>query len=166
MTTEICSVSNTKVNTPLGIVVKALLEKRGMRQGVLADKLEMTDSNLSQRLRAGTMSQESIIRINNLFNVNLLHLINRFESGIPIEEVLATKSTDQFVNVELELTPEEVKEVMLNQQKSKEELNAKFNELVGQIKTWIDHDQERMRKQEEIINMLMEERAEYKSKKK
>jgi transcriptional regulator with XRE-family HTH domain len=165
MTTLICTVSKKTVQTPLGIIIRALLKEKRLNQADLAAALDITDSNLSQRLRIGTMTQDLLKQTGEFFEVNLMDLIDRYEKGEKVEDLLAEKKRDT-VGVGLFLSDEEVKEVIKNQTKSHKQLMAEFHSLVGQMRTWLEHDRQKSLRQEELINLLMEERAEYKAKKK
>lgn len=163
--TEICGVEKKDPQNPLRIVVKALLKDKGMNQKDLADYLETEDANLSQRLLRGSMTTKMLGQLNELFGVDVLNLASQVRSGVPIEKALIKKNSGN-VEIDFHLSPEEVKEVMMNQNKTIAELQQKIDLLVGQIATWIEHDVQKAHRQDEIINTLMEERAEYKSKKK
>jgi hypothetical protein len=165
MTTKFCSVRKKKVQTLLGVIISALLQERRLNQASLAAHLNVIDSNLSQRLRIGTMTQEMLKQTGDFFDVNLLDLIVRHEKGETIEDFMAEKNCET-VGAGLFLSDEEVKEVIKNQTKSHEQLMADFHALVGQIRTWLEDDRQKSLRQEELINLLMEERAEYKAKKK
>jgi transcriptional regulator with XRE-family HTH domain len=154
------------MDNSLRIVVSALLNQRKMTQNELARELDTTTSNLSTRLKVGSMKSGMIKKISEFFDVDILDFIRRYESGESIQEILNTPEKKILESIELELSPEEVKEVLLNAKRDQEELKEEFHQLVAQVKTWIQHDLEKSRRQEELINMLLEERAEYKAKKK
>jgi hypothetical protein len=100
------------------------------------------------------------------FGANLMDLMNRLEKGESIDSIIENTERKLTESIELELSPEEVKEVLLNAKRDQEELKEEFHQLVAQVKTWIQHDLEKSRRQEDLINMLLEERAEYRAKKK
>ena len=162
--TDFCSIMTSESNNSLTAVILALLNKKKMKQADLADLLNTTGSNLSARLKAGSMKSSMLKKIGEILEADIIQLMNRYEQGEPLQSVIDEPYQEYLTQIELKLTPEEVKQVMINQQKSQEEIQEQFNQLVSQIKTWIQHDQEKMRQQQEIINMLMEERAEYKIK--
>ena len=137
-----------------------------MQQMELADILDTTSSNLTQRLKAGSMTAEMHKKIDEHFGVNTFDLVRRYEEGEPIESILQNLNPTNKVAIDVELSPEEVKEIVANQGKTMKELQAQLDQLMGQIKTWIQHDIEKSMKQEQLINTLLEERAEYKGKKK
>lgn len=163
--TQICFVEKKNPENPLRQVVKALLKERSVSQKELADYLDTEDANLSQRLLRGSMTSKMIGKVNEFFAVDVLRMATRVRNGEPIEEVLKNKNGSK-VEIDFTLSPEEAKEIIANQGKSMKELQNQLDQLMGQIKTWIQHDIEKSMKQEQLINTLMEERAEYKSKKK
>lgn len=163
---EFCGIMTSESNNSLTAVILALLNKKKMKQADLADLLNTTGSNLSARLKAGSMKSSMLKKIGEILEADIIQLMNRYEHGESLHSVIEEQPIEILSQIELKLTPEEVKQVMINQQKSQEELQDQFNQLVSQIKTWIQHDQEKMRKQDEIINMLMDERSAYKSKSK
>jgi transcriptional regulator with XRE-family HTH domain len=163
--TQICFVEKKNPENPLRQVVKALLKERSVSQKELADYLDTEDANLSQRLLRGSMTSKMIGKVNEYFAVDVLSLTTRVRNGEPIEDVLKNKQGSK-VEIDFTLSPEEAKEIIANQGKSMKELQAQLDQLMGQIKTWIQHDVEKSLKQEQLINTLLEERAEYKSGKK
>lgn len=163
--TEICEVEKKDPQNPLRIVVKALMKDKGMNQKDLADYLETEDANLSQRLLRGSMTTKMLGQLSELFQTDVLNLISQVRSGVPVEQALKNRNGGK-VEIDFQLSPEEVKEVMINQSKTISELQQKIDLLVGQIATWIEHDVQKAHRQDEIINTLMEERAEYRKLKK
>lgn len=163
--TQFCFVNTKKKETPIEVVIKALLKQERMQQIDLADILETTPANLSQRLKAGRMTAEMHKRIDEHFNINTFELVRRYEEGESLESILQNLNPSAKRAIDVELSPDEVKEIVANQGKTMKELQNQLDQLMGQIKTWIQHDIEKSMKQEQLINTLLEERAEYKSKK-
>lgn len=163
---EFCYIMAEKKENSLTAVLVALLNKKKMTQKELAYALDTTPSNLSARLKAGSMTSKMMRAISKILGEDLVALIVRHEAGESVESILDNKEPKLSESIEFELTTDEVKEVLLNAKKDQDQLKQEFNQLVGQIKTWIQHDLEKSRRQEELINMLLEERAEYKAKKK
>lgn len=112
------------------------------------------------------MRSDMIIAVNKALEIDLLSMVDRFQNGESLDSIMKNADSKSLESIEFELTPDEIKEVLLNAKKDQEQLKQEFNQLVGQIKTWIQHDLEKSRRQDELINMLLEERAEYKTKKK
>jgi len=163
---EFCYTMTEIKENSLTAVVVALLNKKKMTQKELAYALDTTPSNLSARLKAGSMTSKMMRAVSKILGEDLIGLTVRHESGESIDSILENQEPKLSESIELELSPEEVKEVLLNAKRDQEELKEEFHQLVAQVKTWIQHDLEKSRRQEDLINMLLEERAEYRAKKK
>jgi DNA-binding Xre family transcriptional regulator len=150
----------------ISAVILGLLNQRKMTQNELAKEIGTAKSNLSSRLKAGSMKSSMLRSIGEFFKVDIIDMIRRYEAGESLQTILNEPEKKVLEKIDFQLSNEEVKVVLLNQSKSQEELLEQFDQLVGQIKTWIQHDLEKSRRQDELINMLLEERAEYKEKKK
>lgn len=154
------------MDNSLKTVITAILNQRKMTQNELARELDTTTSNLSSRLKVGSMKSSMIKRISEILKVDLLDMIQRHEQGESLQSILEKPNSKSLEIIELSLTPDEVREALLYTKKEQEELKQDFQQLIGQIKTWIQHDVQKALRQEELINMLLEERADYKAKKK
>lgn len=152
-------------NEAVTAVLLRLLDEHKMRQYELAPILQTSEANVSLRIKTGSMKVKMIQAIDKHFKVDFMSMVNRYQSGESLDSIFNPIS-NKSVEVDFQLTPEEVKQVIMNQGKTIQELRQTVEQLVGQISTWIEHDVQKSLKQEEIINTLMEERAEYKSKKK
>lgn len=147
-------------------VLLAFMDYKGLSQRKFAEKIDSKPANFNKRVAAGSMRADMILKINETFGIDLLSMVNRVLAGESVDSVVKNAQAKQKENIEFELSAEEVKEVIMNQTKSHEELMAEFHALVGQMRTWLEHDRQKSLRQEELINLLMEERAEYKAKKK
>jgi transcriptional regulator with XRE-family HTH domain len=154
------------MDNSLKTVILAVLNQKKMTQNELARRLDTASSNISARMKAGSMKSKMIKSISEILEVDLLDMIKRHEQGESINSILEKPSGKPLESIDLQLTPEEVREVLLNTKRDQDELKKDFQQLIGQLKTWIQHDVQKAIRQEELINLLMEERAEYKAKKK
>jgi predicted XRE-type DNA-binding protein len=148
----------------LRTVLLAYMDYKGLSQRRIAEMIGSKPANFNKRVIAGSMRSDMIIEINRVLEIDLLSMVDRYQNGESLDSIMKNADSRPIESIELELSPEEVKEVLLNAKRDQEELKEEFHQLVAQVKTWIQHDLEKSRRQEELINMLLEERAEFKKK--
>ena len=82
----------TKRNNAFKQVIIALLDHKVMSQRQLSIMLDTSPSNLNQRINAGSMRPDMILKLNEIFKTDILQLTIRHQNGEKIESLI--KSLD------------------------------------------------------------------------
>lgn len=68
-------------NEAMRKVIMALLKTKGMSQRQLAIELDTSPSNLNQRINAGSMKPDMILKLDQVLATDVLAFVQRLESG-------------------------------------------------------------------------------------
>ena len=122
-------------------VVMALLDAKNLSQRQLALELDTSPSNFNQRILAGSMRPDMIMAFNKILGIDLLKLIEMYESGETlntiIQSALQSSSTSK----------QELSESSSNLANLIEEQNRTLSALQSQI-------QEVANQQQQVIDLL------------
>lgn len=75
-------------NEAMRKVIMALLKVRGVSQRLLAIELDTSPSNLNQRINAGSMKPDMILKLDKILSTDILAFVQRLESGEKWSNVL------------------------------------------------------------------------------
>jgi hypothetical protein len=71
-----------------------------MSQRQLSIELDTSPSNLNQRINAGSMRPDMIMKINKIFNTDLLQLVIRLQNGEKSDVIIKSLSNNNSVTKE------------------------------------------------------------------
>lgn len=138
---------STKKKEAFKSVVLALLDAKRISQRELAIELDTSPSNLNQRILAGSMRPEMILKINQYLDVDLLGMISRYEKGEQIQLILK-EELDPLKHYKRRENSSfhDLKELIIMQQKSIELLNNQVQLLTSQLHLWMERDKLKTKK--------------------
>jgi lambda repressor-like predicted transcriptional regulator len=90
----------SKRNNAFKQVIIALLEHKAMSQRQLSIELDTSPSNLNQRINAGSMRPDMIMKINKIFNTDVLQLVIRLQNGEKSDVIIKSLSNNNSVTKE------------------------------------------------------------------
>lgn len=122
-------------------VILALLDAKRISQRELATELDTSPSNLNQRILAGSMRPDMILKINEQLDVDLLGMIARYEKGEQIQSILK-EELDPLKHYKRKESGSyhDLKELLETQQKSIELLSNQVQILTTQLHLWMERD--------------------------
>lgn len=122
-------------------VILALLDAKRISQRELATELDTSPSNLNQRILAGSMRPDMILKINEQLDVDLLGMIARYEKGEQIQSILK-EELDPLKHYKRKESGSyhDLKELLETQQKSIELLSNQVQILTAQLHLWMERD--------------------------
>jgi len=120
----------TKRNNAFKQVIIALLDHKAMSQRQLSIKLDTSPSNLNQRINAGSMRPDMILKLNEIFNTDILQLTIRHQNGEKLESLM--KSLDSPIALSKESIAE-FKNTIEEQEKTIVYLQNQVNTLITTI---------------------------------
>ncbi len=120
----------TKRNNAFKQVIIALLDHKVMSQRQLSIKLDTSPSNLNQRINAGSMRPDMILKLNEIFNTDILQLTIRHQNGEKLESLM--KSLDSPIALSKESIAE-FKNTIEEQEKTIVYLQNQVNTLITTI---------------------------------
>lgn len=82
-------------NEAMRKVIMALLKTKGMSQRQLAIELDTSPSNLNQRINAGSMKPDMILRLDQVLATDVLAFVQRLESGEKWNAILKDIETNK-----------------------------------------------------------------------
>ncbi len=129
-------------------VVLALLDAKRISQRELAIELDTSPSNLNQRIIAGSMRPDMILRFNDYLDVDLLNMVSKFEKGETMHLILK-EELDPLKHYKRResISYHELKELIETQGKAIKLLADQVQTLTTQINIWMEKDM--LRKNEE-----------------
>ena len=120
----------TKRNNAFKQVIIALLDHKVMSQRQLSIMLDTSPSNLNQRINAGSMRPDMILKLNEIFNTDILQLTIRHQNGEKLESLM--KSLDSPIALSKESIAE-FKNTIEEQEKTIVYLQNQVNTLITTI---------------------------------
>ena len=136
MSVDICGMVKESMIT-LGETVRMLLSEHQISQAELARQLNTTASNLSDRIRANSFTSKMIDDISSIFKVNIRGVFHELKKGETLTSAIDLHKLDSIPGsnkIVLELTPEEIKEIILNQNRTNQELRDEIKKLMEEIR--------------------------------
>jgi uncharacterized coiled-coil protein SlyX len=122
--------SKTKRNNAFKQVIIALLDHKVMSQRQLSIKLDTSPSNLNQRINAGSMRPDMILKLNEIFNTDILQLTIRHQNGEKLESLMKSLDSPNALSKE---TIAEFKNTIEEQEKTIVYLQNQVNTLITTI---------------------------------
>jgi plasmid maintenance system antidote protein VapI len=122
-------------------VVLALLDAKRISQRELAIELDTSPSNLNQRILAGSMRPDMILRFNDYLDVDLLNMVSKFEKGESIPLILK-EELDPLKHYKRResISSHELKELLENQANEIKLLTKQVQTLTAQINILLEKD--------------------------
>ena len=120
----------TKRNNAFKQVIITLLDHKVMSQRQLSIKLDTSPSNLNQRINAGSMRPDMILKLNEIFNTDILQLTIRHQNGEKIESLMKSLDSPNALNKE---SVAEFKNTIEEQEKTIVYLQNQVNTLITTI---------------------------------
>ena len=120
----------TKRNNAFKQVIIALLDHKAMSQRQLSIKLDTSPSNLNQRINAGSMRPDMILKLNEIFNTDILQLTIRHQNGEKIESLMNSLDSPNALSKE---SIAEFKNTIEEQEKTIVYLQNQVNTLITTI---------------------------------
>jgi hypothetical protein len=120
----------TKRNNAFKQVIIALLDHKVMSQRQLSIMLDTSPSNLNQRINAGSMRPDMILKLNEIFNTDILQLTIRHQNGEKIESLMKSLDSPNALNKE---SVAEFKNTIEEQEKTIVYLQNQVNTLITTI---------------------------------
>lgn len=120
----------TKRNNAFKQVIIALLDHKVMSQRQLSIKLDTSPSNLNQRINAGSMRPDMILKLNEIFNTDILQLTIRHQNGEKLESLMKSLDAPNALNKE---SVTEFKNTIEEQEKTIVYLQNQVNTLITTI---------------------------------
>ena len=120
----------TKRNNAFKQVIIALLDHKVMSQRQLSIKLDTSPSNLNQRINAGSMRPDMILKLNEIFNTDILQLTIRHQNGEKIESLMNSLDSPNALSKE---SIAEFKNTIEEQEKTIVYLQNQVNTLITTI---------------------------------
>jgi hypothetical protein len=120
----------TKRNNAFKQVIIALLDHKVMSQRQLSIKLDTSPSNLNQRINAGSMRPDMILKLNEIFNTDILQLTIRHQNGEKIESLMKSLDSPNALSKE---SIAEFKNTIEEQEKTIVYLQNQVNTLITTI---------------------------------
>lgn len=111
-------------------VILGLLAERGMSQRQLAIELDTSPSNLNQRINAGSMRPEMIMKLDRLLGSDVLSLAQRLKNGEKWSEVLLELKAYKSGKVK---TPKDYERIISDQQDTISELQEQVSTLIATL---------------------------------
>lgn len=137
MSVDICGMVTEK-NITIGETIRMLLSENQISQAELARQLNTTASNLSDRIRANSFTSKMIEDISTVFKVNIRGVFHELKKGESLTQAIDMHKLDSLPGsnkIVLELTPEEIKEILLNQNRTNQELRDEIKKLMEEIRS-------------------------------
>lgn len=120
----------TKRNNAFKQVIIALLDYKVMSQRQLSIMLDTSPSNLNQRINAGSMRPDMILKLNEIFNTDILQLTIRHQNGEKLESLMKSLDAPNALNKE---SVTEFKNTIEEQEKTIVYLQNQVNTLITTI---------------------------------
>ena len=120
----------TKRNNAFKQVIIALLDHKAMSQRQLSIKLDTSPSNLNQRINAGSMRPDMILKLNEIFNTDILQLTIRHQNGEKLESLMKSLDSPNALSKE---SIAEFKNTIEEQEKTIVYLQNQVNTLITTI---------------------------------
>ena len=120
----------TKRNNAFKQVIIALLDHKVMSQRQLSIKLDPSPSNLNQRINAGSMRPDMILKLNEIFKTDILQLTIRHQNGEKLESLMKSLDAPNALNKE---SVTEFKNTIEEQEKTIVYLQNQVNTLITTI---------------------------------
>jgi len=120
----------TKRNNAFKQVIIALLDHKVMSQRQLSIMLDTSPSNLNQRINAGSMRPDMILKLNEIFNTDILQLTIRQQNGEKIESLMKSLDSPNALSKE---SIAEFKNTIEEQEKTIVYLQNQVNTLITTI---------------------------------
>ena len=120
----------TKRNNAFKQVIIALLDHKVMSQRQLSIMLDTSPSNLNHRINAGSMRPDMILKLNEIFNTDILQLTIRHQNGEKIESLMKSLDAPNAINTE---SVTEFKNTIDEQEKTIVYLQNQVNTLINTI---------------------------------
>ena len=120
----------TKRNNAFKQVIIALLDHKAMSQRQLSIKLDTSPSNLNQRINAGSMRPDMILKLNEIFNTDILQLTIRHQNGEKLESLMKSLDSPNALSKE---SIDEFKNTIEEQEKTIVYLQNQVNTLITTI---------------------------------
>lgn len=120
----------TKRNNAFKQVIIALLDHKVMSQRQLSIMLDTSPSNLNQRINAGSMRPDMILKLNEIFNTDILQLTIRHQNGEKLESLMKSLDAPNALNKE---SVTEFKNTIEEQEKTIVYLQNQVNTLITTI---------------------------------
>jgi uncharacterized coiled-coil protein SlyX len=120
----------TKRNNAFKQVIIALLDHKVMSQRQLSIKLDTSPSNLNQRINAGSMRPDMILKLNEIFNTDILQLTIRHQNGEKLESLMKSLDSPNALSKE---SIAEFKNMIEEQEKTIVYLQNQVNTLITTI---------------------------------
>jgi transcriptional regulator with XRE-family HTH domain len=129
-------------NVDYGKTVRYLLESRGKRQVELAEYLFTSRQNLSDRMRKNSFTNQMLDKICDFFDLDVRAVAKQFHQyGYSFENIIDSKVEEpksEYSNkISIELSPEEVRQILFNQTKTIDDLQKEIKNLSEQFKELI-----------------------------
>lgn len=120
----------TKRNNAFKQVIIALLDYKVMSQRQLSIMLDTSPSNLNQRINAGSMRPDMILKLNEIFKTDILQLTIRHQNGEKLESLMKSLDAPNALNKE---SVTEFKNTIEEQEKTIVYLQNQVNTLITTI---------------------------------
>jgi len=120
----------TKRNNAFKQVIIALLDHKVMSQRQLSIMLDTSPSNLNQRINAGSMRPDMILKLNEIFNTDILQLTIRHQNGEKLESLMKSLDSPNALSKE---SIAEFKNTIEEQEKTIVYLQNQVNTLITTI---------------------------------
>ena len=120
----------TKRNNAFKQVIIALLDHKVMSQRQLSIMLDTSPSNLNQRINAGSMRPDMILKLNEIFNTDILQLTIRHQNGEKLESLMKSLDSPNALSKE---SIDEFKNTIEEQEKTIVYLQNQVNTLITTI---------------------------------
>jgi len=120
----------TKRNNAFKQVIIALLDYKVMSQHQLSIMLDTSPSNLNQRINAGSMRPDMILKLNEIFKTDILQLTLRHQNGEKLESLIKSLDDPNAINKE---SVTQLKNTIEEQEKTIFYLQNQVNTLITTI---------------------------------
>ncbi len=120
----------TKRNNAFKQVIIALLDYKVMSQRQLSIMLDTSPSNLNQRINAGSMRPDMILKLNEIFKTDILQLTIRHQNGEKLKSLMKSLDAPNALNKE---SVTEFKNTIEEQEKTIVYLQNQVNTLITTI---------------------------------
>ncbi|CAB4139076.1 hypothetical protein UFOVP350_40 [uncultured Caudovirales phage] len=131
-----------KGHSDIGRLISELLDVYGMTQAELASRLLTSPQNLNDRLKKGTFTSKMQDDISRELRVDLQEARKKLAAGHTVEEVrddilnepAPTYSRSTQKGLTIELSEEDVREIMINQRRTIASMDDKMNKLMEELR--------------------------------
>lgn len=138
---ELCPMTITE--TTLADVVRVLIKERALNQSEVARRINTSVSNFNDRLRRNSFTPAMIEKLSELLKTDIVVVHRKMKQGVSLNdamEMAEIQSNSTPGKMVIELSPEEVKELLINQARTNQQQQQEIQKLMDKIEKLLAKD--------------------------